>query len=109
MSNATTAAPIEINQMARHLTQAAAVTLRLEEEGITVLAALFNGRRPVLCVDGMPRGVQFGTKRRNRNGWGGTTVIDAVEFHDCQLERLRDVPGDWPGSRKPDLRSVPNG
>jgi len=109
MSNATTT-PIEINVMSHHLAQASVVTLRLQEEGITVQAALFNGRRPVLMVDGMPRGVEYGTKRSHPNGLGGTTVVDAAQFHGCQLERMRDVPGNWSGAdRRSHLQAVPNG
>lgn len=86
------------------LTLAATCTLLLVDHGVQVIAALANGRRPVLMVDRLPPGLQGVAKRSHGNGCGGTTVITAAEFHGCQLEWMHDVP-----AARPQLKAVPNG
>lgn len=62
----------------------------LTREGVRVLAAMANGRRPLLMVDRLPADVLSVVKRRSPNGVGGTTVVRATEWHGCQLECLQD-------------------
>lgn len=99
---------IEVNEVANGLQHAATVTLRLAEEGVTVLAAFSNGRRPALIVDRSPPGVVSAVKRSHPNGFGGRTVVRCAEYHGCQLEWLHDEPG-VPHAQKPELRVVSNG
>ncbi len=84
---------IQINGMANQLAQAAAVTLRLAEAGIEVKAALANGRQPLLIVDGLPIDLPRSVKRRQPNEWGTVTVIEAAQYHGCQLEWMHDIVG----------------
>lgn len=83
---------IEVNAIANACAHAAAVTLRLAEEGIEVRAAMANGRRPVLFVDRLPKGMLGAVKRSHPNGYGGVTVVKAADYHGCQLEWMYDAP-----------------
>lgn len=74
------------------LTRAASVTMLLADQGIHVLAALANGRRPLLVVDKMPEATVASIKRRYPGACGRQTAIYAVEYYGCQLETIRDVP-----------------
>lgn len=93
---------VEVDVIANAMTHAALVTLRLREDGIGVIAAMANGRRPTIMVDALPPGLPRVVKRRHPNGVGGTTVVEASEFHGCQLEWMHDVPN----GQAPDLYVV---
>lgn len=67
---------------------------RLHNAGVTVFAVTANGRRPVLYIDTPPADLVGVSKRQTPNGIGGTTVLYAAPFHGCQLEWLRDFPGE---------------
>lgn len=84
---------IEVNEISNALAHAAAVTLRLGEEGVSVVAAMANGRRPVLMVDRLPKDIPSVVKRSHRNGWGGMTVVRAAHYDGCQLEWMQDTAG----------------
>lgn len=84
---------IEVNEISNALSHAAAVTLLLAERGVAVVAAMTNGRRPLLVVNRMPEGIESAVKRTEPNGLGGRTVVRAAAFHGCQLEAMQDVPG----------------
>lgn len=86
-------ATIEVNVLSNALAQAAVVTLLLAEKGISVIGAYANGRRPVLAVTHLPEGVESAIKVRHPNGRGGSTEILAAQYHGCQIEAMRDVPG----------------
>lgn len=62
----------------------------LNDAGVSVIAAMANGRRPLLIVDRIPEGAASVIKRRNPNGMGGTTIVRAAEWHGCQLEAMQD-------------------
>jgi hypothetical protein len=97
---------VEINEISNALSHAAAVTLTLAGQGCNVIAAMANGRRPILMVDRIPPGLETVTKRSHPNGMGGTTVVTAAHFHGCQLEWMHDLPG---SKQPPELRVVVNG
>lgn len=80
-------------EIANALVLASAATLLLNLDGVTVTAALANGRRPVLVVTHLPRGINSVVKRHYPNGMGGTTVVRAAHYEGCQLEYMYDVPG----------------
>ena len=73
------------------LTIADQATRRLTAKGIKVIAAMANGRRPLLMVDAMPEGVVTAVKQKYPNGQGGTTLVHAATFFGCQLEYMQDV------------------
>lgn len=106
MTDQTTAPPASPFQA--HLHCAAAATRHLEAAGVVVLAAMLNGRRPLLFVDRMPEGVWASLKRRTPNHFGGFTEIHAAEFEGCQIETMRDVVGPPPMQRAM-LQVVANG
>lgn len=81
------------DSIVNQLTRAASVTMLLADQGIQVLAALTNGRRPLLVVDNMPEGTVASVKRRYPGACGRWTAIYAAEYYGCQLETLRDVAG----------------
>lgn len=70
---------------------ARSATQGLAAEGVKVLFALANGRRPLLYVDRMPDGVVSSIKRSHPNGYGGTTVVRAASYCGCQLEWMHDI------------------
>lgn len=90
---------------------AAAVTQQLAAKGVTVFAAMANGRRPLLMCDRMPPGVVTGVKCRYPNGQGGTTLVHAATYAECQLEWMQDVPGVSPvmPAARPRLEVVSGG
>lgn len=102
-----TAAP-PVSPIHADLQRATAATERLAAAGIAVMAAMFNGRRPLLFVDRMPEGVWASLKRRTPNHFGGFTEIHAAEFEGCQIETMRDVVGPPPAQRVT-LQVVANG
>ncbi|MEI2428661.1 hypothetical protein RDV84_00325 [Lysobacter yananisis] len=79
--------------MVSQLTRAASVTMLLADQGIQVLAALANGRRPLLIVDHMPKDTVATVKRRYPGAFGRLTAIYAAEYYGCQLETIREVAG----------------
>lgn len=84
-------APAANDDIASALQLALAATQGLAAEGVKVICALANGRRPLLYVDRMPDGVVSGIKRSHPNGFGGTTVVRAAPYCGCQLEWMHDV------------------
>ena len=98
---------VEVNEIANALAHGAEVTLRLEKMGITVIAAMANGRRPLLYVTRMPPDVPFVVKRSYPNHLGGRTVVRAAKFDECQLESMHDEPG--VRAPAPHLQVVANG
>lgn len=93
MSDQTATLSPQNTDIASALVTASAATLLLNLDGVTVIAALANGRRPVLMVTRLPPGVDSVVKRRYPNGMGGTTVVRAAHYEGCQLEYMYDVPG----------------
>lgn len=62
----------------------------LNQDGVHIIAALANGRRPLLMVDRIPGDLRVVVKRQHPNGRGGTTVVRAAEAYGCQLEAMAD-------------------
>lgn len=62
-----------------------------DDHDVRVIAAMANGRRPLLYVDRMPQSVEAVVKRSNPNGFGGITRVLAASFMGCQLEALEDI------------------
>ena len=79
---------VDGESIVHQLTRAAAATMLLADDGVRVMAALANGRRPLLVVDQMPPGTRSIVKRRYPNGIGGHTSVYAAEFYGCQLEMM---------------------
>lgn len=77
-------------QLGAALIDAAAALEALNAAGIRVIAALANGRRPLLMVERMPEGVVSVVKRKHPNGCGGYTVVRATQWCGCQLEAMHD-------------------
>lgn len=89
MSTETVTAAADVKpSIVDQLTRAAAATMLLADDGVRVLAALANGRRPLLVVDRMPPGTPSIVKCRYRNHLGGHTSLHAAEFYGCQLELM---------------------
>lgn len=99
---------VDVNPVANDLAHAAAVVLRLAEQGITVYYASSNGRRPEIYVDRFPHGVVPGMKRSTPGVGGGRDVVLAAEYHSCQLQMMQHVPGP-PVVLNPELQVVANG
>lgn len=95
------------HELADALALASTVTRALAGAGVNVIAALANGRRPLLYVDRMPAGVETVVKRSYPNHLGGRTVVRAAHYDGCQLEQMTDLPGGPAQVRH--LRAVSNG
>lgn len=78
------------DQMVNALEAASAATLLLADMGIRVIAALANGRQPLLMVNRLPESVPSVIKRQHPNGMGGMSYVRAAQFFGCQLEYLFD-------------------
>lgn len=72
------------------LSVARAATQALNDDGVCVIAAMANGRRPLLMVNRIPDGLATVVKRQHPNGYGGTTIVRAAEAFGCQLEAMAD-------------------
>ena len=78
-------------ELANALALASVATGCLLAEGVRVVAAFANGRRPLLVVDRMPGQLQSVIKMIHPNGRGGRTVVRATRYRGCQLEWMEDV------------------
>lgn len=96
----------EVNEIASALELAAKATRLLEDQGVSVIAAMANGRRPLLYVTRIPRELGAVVKRSYGNGLCGRTVVRAAQFEGCQLESMTDEPNP-PQARR--LQAVANG
>jgi len=94
MANAMSPAPsiADSHAIDNALQLAGAVVRKLTEQGVYVIAAMANGRRPLLRVDRMPEGVTAVVKRSHPNGMGGIRLVQAAEYMQCQLEWMYDLP-----------------
>ena len=72
------------------LSVARAATQALNNDGVCVIAAMANGRQPLLMVDRIPDGLSSVVKRQHPNGYGGTTYVRAASAFGCQLEAMSD-------------------
>lgn len=79
-------------QLTDALATASVAIATLDAAGVSVLAVMTNGRRPLLMIDRMPADTLSVIKRRHPNGFGGMTVVRAAEWHGCQLEAMHDEP-----------------
>lgn len=101
-------APQLNDAMINELDTASAAVLLLADMGIRVIAAMANGRRPLLMVDRLPESVPSVIKRQHPNGAGGMTYTRAAEFFGCQLEYTFDRDPQFVAGNEPAAKYVGN-